>query len=225
LSSFTYMKHLAVAFALAALADVPALAGQSTPPLRRGDRFVNTSGGISFATTGGPRMALVRDRSVFMSAVQAEWIAWSDSNFAFSWTAELVPIALIVPPRNAPESYCWLRVATQQLECYAVDGPHRPVAAAGVTPVGFRAYMGPDNQVRAFAAAAAGGMVFDRNTPVSAARAVNFAVEFSLGAEVAVGDGALVAAWKFHHWSNANTARLNPGLDANLLYFGLKRKR
>ena len=54
----------------------------------------------------------------------------------------------------------------------------------------------------------------------------HFVWEYLLGAEVAVdAQRSLEVAWKFQHWSNANMSHFNPGLDANLVTVGLKRRR
>lgn len=193
--------------------------------LNRGDRFLDASSSVSFFTDRGPRLALLRNRRVFMLGLKDERVFSAGRHFAWSSTLE-VPISLVLPQRGAPTAECWWRPVSRRRECYDVSHPDHPVGAVGFTPLGVTLYYGPERRVRLFGSLAVGLVVFDRNMPVVAASAVNFATEYRLGAEVAVSaHRSLAVAWKFQHWSNANLTRFNPGLDVNLVTLGLKRRR
>ncbi|HEX8848104.1 MAG TPA: acyloxyacyl hydrolase, partial [Gemmatimonadaceae bacterium] len=79
---------------------------------------------------------------------------------------------------------------------------------------------------RPYLSGAAGFLWFTRNTPEPEARRLNATFELGAGLRVARGEHrALMLGWKFHHLSNAWTAPYNPGLDGNVFYVGLVRRR
>jgi hypothetical protein len=101
-----------------------------------------------------------------------------------------------------------------------VPGPDRAYAF-GVSPFGFELATPAERRVAVYAAAAAGGLVFNRPVPVPEAQRINFTLEYGGGALVRVGRAHWVrAGYKYHHLSNAYTARLNPGVDGHVFYAG-----
>lgn len=200
--------------------------GQGLSAPQRGDRFASTAVGAPFFTDVGPNVALVRDRRTFMVSWQRERVLFANPRGALSWSAE-IPVALVVPRKHAPESECFYGLVTHKRYCFPVDAPKRPFAAVGVTPLGLRASLNGQAGIRPFASLAVGAVLFDRAMPVKAASAFNFAIDYTLGAELLAPSGklAITVAWRFQHWSNAGATKFNPGLEANLLQIGLKRKR
>lgn len=193
--------------------------------LAKGDRSFDANFGVSFYTNNGPRFALLRNRKVVMMGLREEHVFSVGRRFAWASTVEL-PVSIILPQPDAQPAECWWRARTGNQECYEVSRPRSPVGAVGLTPLGIKLYYGPGRRVRLFGSMAVGIVAFDRNTPVAAASAVNFAAEYQLGADIGLSaDRALEVAWKFQHWSNANLTRFNPGLDVNLITVGLKRRR
>jgi hypothetical protein len=210
-------------FAVLAGAGLPAtMEGQHA--LTKGDRSFDANFGVSFYTDNGPRFALLRNRKVLMLGLREEYVFSVGRRFAWASTVEL-PVSIILPHRGGKDAECWWRATSGNRECYEVSRPRTPVGAVGLTPLGIKLYYGPARRLRLFGALAGGFVAFDRNTPVVAASAVNFAAEYQLGVDIGVSDArALEIAWKFQHWSNANLTRFNPGLDVNLLTVGLKRR-
>ncbi len=199
--------------------------GQGTT-IAKGTVYYGRYAAASFHMDGGPHVALLRNRKVLMMGFRRERVFAAGRRFLFATTME-VPVSVLLPLESRPApAECFWRKSTGKLECYAVLQPGMPVGAFGLTPFGVKAYVGPLSRVRLFGALASGAIAFDRRTPVAKASALNFAAEFLLGADIGVGAGhALEVAWKFQHWSNANLSHLNPGLDANLITLGLKRRR
>ncbi|NUQ21126.1 MAG: hypothetical protein HOQ09_09215, partial [Gemmatimonadaceae bacterium] len=84
-------------------------------------------------------------------------------------------------------------------------------------------------------AAAAGILWITRNTPEPETRRLNGTFELGGGLRIertggaggagAGGRYAWTLGWKFHHLSNAYTAPYNPGLDGNVIYLGVMRRR
>ena len=149
--------------------------------LSRGDRFFDVYSGVSFYTNHGPRFALLRNRKVLQMGFKDERVFSVGSRFAWAATVEL-PVSLILPKLGGPSSECWWRKTTGYLECYPISHPRNPVGAIGLTPLGIKLYYGAASRVRLFGALGGGFVAFDRKTPVVAASALNFAVEYQLGA-------------------------------------------
>jgi hypothetical protein len=95
-----------------------------------------------------------------------------------------------------------------------------------VSPIGLQFYSARSGGARLFAGGSAGAIWFNRDMPVAGARRFNFALQLGTGVELAARNGgALVLGYKFHHLSNAGTARANPGIDGHVVYVGLMRRR
>lgn len=210
-----------------AITCAPAIAFGQTG-LGYGDRFVATSASMSFYTNLGPRFALLRDRQVVMLAYRRERVFAIGEHAAFAGFME-VPVSLVFPLQGNAKQECWWRAQPDFVygwSCYEVVRPRNMTAAIGFTPLGFRIYPSRQKRVRGFFEMAAGGVLFDRNTPVAGGSALNFSAECSAGLDFDLASGRVLdVAWKFQHWSNANHSYFNPGLDVNLITVGLKRRR
>jgi len=220
------MMRRSLVLAMVAFGALEVIAQPAGFDLARGDRFRGWTVAGSVASDAGPRIGVVRDRAIRMGSFYAERVQWAAGALAFS-TAVDVPIAMMLPANPASHVQCWWRISSGKEECSFVSRPHDAVYAVGVTPLIAKLYVGADNRARWFGSVGAGGVIFDRKTPVDEARAMNFAIDFGVGVDVALRNGGTVAsvAWRYQHWSNAETARLNPGIDANLLVMGLRYRR
>jgi hypothetical protein len=209
---------------LAALLPAGFALGQDAP-IAKGAVYKGAYTGLSFFTERGPRFALLRNRRVLMAGFRRERVFSAGSRFAWATTIE-VPVSVIVPPEHPASAECWWRRTTGVWECYEVLSPETPVFAIGLTPLGIKGFAVASNRLRFFGSLAAGGVAFDRRTPVAKASALNFSAEYQLGADIGIGSTrVLEVAWKFQHWSNANMSHFNPGLDVNLITLGLRRRR
>jgi hypothetical protein len=93
--------------------------------------------------------------------------------------------------------------------------------AYGISPFGFELSTPASARVALFGAVAAGGLIFSQPFPSPGAERVNFTLEYGGGALVRIGSAHWIrAGYKYHHLSNAYLARLNPGVDGNVLYAG-----
>jgi len=96
-----------------------------------------------------------------------------------------------------------------------------PAYAIGLSPFGLQLAVPIGSHVEIFGATAAGALVFDREYPLPGAGRINFTLEFGGGVFVRLPHQRFLQfGYKYHHLSNANTAALNPGVDANVLYAG-----
>jgi len=62
-----------------------------------------------------------------------------------------------------------------------------------------------------------GALLFAHPVPAPEARRLNFAGSATIGLEYGRGTRRVAIEYMRHHTSNAATARVNPGLDANML--------
>jgi hypothetical protein len=105
-------------------------------------------------------------------------------------------------------------------ERYELEGPNHAYAW-GVSPFGIEIATPATARVAIYGAAAAGGLVFNTPFPVPEGQRLNFTLEYGGGALVRIGNAHWIrAGYKYHHLSNAYTARLNPGLDGHVVYAG-----
>jgi hypothetical protein len=99
--------------------------------------------------------------------------------------------------------------------------------SAGLEPLGLRASLRPRGFPAAFILSAdAGFLCFAESVPSEHARRFNFTFSFGTGVEVSAGrHWALTLGYRWHHLSNAFTAPDNPGIDSNLIYLEVARRR
>ncbi|HET6567842.1 MAG TPA: acyloxyacyl hydrolase [Rhodothermales bacterium] len=131
-----------------------------------------------------------------------------------SYGAQLLPVVAITG-RTPPEGYRGLTRPDGRL-------PGPDVAYAfGVVPFGLEVGVHPFRSIVVYGASAAGGLVFRRPFPVPEASRINFTLEYGGGLLILVGRGRWIQlGYKYHHLSNAYTARMNPGLDGHVFYVG-----
>jgi Lipid A 3-O-deacylase (PagL) len=183
---------------------------------------MSASASASFYTQRGAHFANIRDRNVFFTGLSAEWVLEAAGPLAVATTIELVPLAVVSRRSGTPED-CWTS-ASGRRRCQL--GATTPAVGSGILPFGLKLYFANTPRVRLFTSGATGMMLFSQEMPVTGSRRMNFAVEYGAGAEIStIRGGSLLAGWTFKHMSNAYTAPLNPGVDANMLYVGLMHRR
>lgn len=97
------------------------------------------------------------------------------------------------------------------------------VYAVGISPFGVELTSRRSRRLALFAATSAGGLYFQQPYPVPESGRFNFTLEYGAGALVRVADTRWIrAGYKYHHLSNAYTARENPGVDGNVWYAGFE---
>jgi len=221
-------KKLAVAGVLAVvLAAVlnasPALAqDRQLPRLGIGDRYVEASAGFSWYSPRGGGWGMITDRRVYLTGVRWEWILDAEGAFAWAYTAEWIPLA-VVERTHGETINCYSSAVGRVCER---DRSPRVAIGTGASPLGLKMYLNRAGNTRFFGNAAAGGLVFSTDVPVYNSRRLNYVFEYGGGVELLRHDGrAVTLGYRFHHISNGSSARINPGLDANILYVGLRRRR
>ena len=208
---------------LVALGAFPASAAHSQGRrVERGDRWVGASAGASFYTSGGAHFAEIRERNVITTTLRAEWVIETAGPFALASTMDLVPLT-VVSRRGGVLQDCW-KDSGGRSRCQT--GDDAPIFGIGGNPLGIKLYLANESRARLFTGGSVGLMVFNRDMPIAGSRQMNFAVEYGGGVEInSLGGSAIVMGWRFQHMSNGYTSNLNPGLDVNVLYLGLMRRR
>ena len=142
------------------------------------------------------------DRQLLLVAVNYGVVFAHTRRVAFQYTATFLPVINLYQPRaeGAPRVTGW-----------------------GFAPVGVRFLFRRQSAVRPFAEWTGGMSRHMRNVPIDDPNATNWNFTFDLtgGLHMDAGRGrAVQVGYRFHHLSNANAGRFNPGLDSNVIYAG-----
>jgi hypothetical protein len=131
-----------------------------------------------------------------------------------TFTADFVGAGLHLPRRATPGSYFTNGPST---------GTALTTTGLGLYPMGLR-LLSDGGTVRPFLAGHTGLMYFSAAVPDPRGRQLNFAAALGGGLSVSLsGRIALTIGYRYHHLSNGFRGSINPGFDANVLYFGLDR--
>ena len=192
-------------------------------PLRLGDRYLEANAGYSWYSPRGGGWGLITGRRVYLTALRAEWIINSNRHLAWGYVGEWTPLAVVQRVNRAETYSCYEGPGGRVCERDVSD---QIALGTGISPVGLKMYLNPGGRTRPFAHAAGGGIAFTSEVPVRNSTHFNFTVEYGGGLEFARRDGrAVIVGFRFHHISNGSIGDLNPGLDANVVYLGFKKRR
>jgi hypothetical protein len=183
--------------------------------LRNGVREWSVWAGISFDSPSGRFLGETEDRAFLVAGFQHSRVFAASSEMAFAYTLEMIPVAVVT---NNPDT------TTSRLRDGRIDRrvERSSVYGVGLAPIGLKTYFFPESSTRPFFSASAGFLTFLKAVPVPDARKFNFTFDFGAGIQIATSARTVMTiGYRLHHLSNANTADLNPGLDANIFYFGL----
>jgi hypothetical protein len=191
-------------------------------PLVAGDRFFEGDVGFSWHSPAGSLWGTITHRRILLTGLRWEWVVSASRHVAFSSTVEL-PLA-VVQRTSSDTASCW-ETSLFERTC-RLDRSANLAVGAGLTPFGFKLYVNHGRQNRWFLNGAGGAMFFSTDVPVRGSRRFNYSLEGGAGVEMLQPGGrAITLGYKFYHISNASTGEINPGLDANVLYVGLRRQR
>ena len=131
-----------------------------------------------------------------------------------TYTADLVPAVGLHIPRDAAPG------------AFFPNGPQTGAAltthGVGLYPMGLRVQVSTATRIHPFVDGHTGFLYFFDPVPDIRGRAFNFAAALGGGVSVTLsGRWTLRLGYRYHHLSNGFRGSINPGLDANLLYFGL----
>jgi hypothetical protein len=127
------------------------------------------------------------------------------------YVAEFLPFVLLSQPVSTDISGNALSSAQESLH------------GVGVTPVGARMVWRSDKAIRPYLVGKLGIVAFSKNVPSTQASAVNFALQGDFGVEIRLTRrmDLRMDPFEFFHFSNADLATSNPGVDVLAAKFGI----
>lgn len=182
-----------------------------------GTRLLGFWGGLSPDSPGGHFLGQITDREFFLAAVRVGWVLGTVGPVATDYTVDLIPLAIVTnnPVSATKQEYFNGVVVSETTEYGTVYG-------FGVAPLGLRLRVPASRHLQVFANGSLGLLFFSGEVPTLESRRLNFTFDFGGGVDIPLHNRRIITVgYKFHHLSNGNTAFDNPGLDANLFYFGL----
>jgi hypothetical protein len=127
------------------------------------------------------------------------------------YVAEFLPFVLLSQPTSTD---IWGN---------ALSNAQETVHGVGVTPVGARMLWRSDKAIRPYLVGKLGIVAFPKNVPSTQASAVNFALQGDFGVAIRLSQrmDLRVDPLEFFHFSNADLAKSNPGVDVLAVKFGI----
>lgn len=179
--------------------------------------------GVSFDSPAGQFLGAIPNREFIIIGLQYGRIIAANRFLALEYTCDVIPVAVVTKnPRNeivtfrAPNGDTFTVARIRLTSVYGV----------GLAPVGWRLYIWQSKPMRLFLSASAGVLSFLDDVPLPGARKFNFTFDFGGGVQLlSRSHWTVTLGYKLHHLSNANTAPVNPGLDANIFYLGISSFR
>jgi len=210
--------------AILPMATAETAVAQEANGLRPGSRHLSAYVAGSWSNRFGPKYSTIPSQPYGMLVGRVEYVLEAFGPVALSFYMEAIPAIVVASVPRYSLEWFWT----------PPDGPfsrekmwREPalVYGAGLTPGGLQVYANVSKTVSVFTSASGGVAWFTRDMPVPDARQLNFLADVGGGVRVTKGTGAFIAGLKFHHMSNANMGRQNPGIDGNVAYLGLSRRR
>lgn len=133
-----------------------------------------------------------------------------------TYTADLFPAALLsIPPHTIPASHATPTQGEVWQSGFQTYG-------FGASPMGLRLNYRPTKRVQPFITGSVGFIYFFLPMPDQRGKHLNFTADAGLGVQVVLTSSTtLTLGYRYHHLSNGFRGKINPGVDANLLYLGV----
>jgi Lipid A 3-O-deacylase (PagL) len=133
-------------------------------------------------------------------------IFFKSERFALRYVAELVPLSIVGDPQSSG----------QRVYAYGVGG----------SPIGIQVNWVRYRRIQPFLTSGGGFLYFNRQ--LFGVTQLNFTGQVGIGMELFTSDyHSFDFGYQYHHISNANLGRENPGMDSNVVFVGVtfRRKR
>ena len=142
------------------------------------------------------------DRSLLLVGLRYGRILAAWDSVSLEYTFDIIPAAVVFEPER-------------------VRRGSSTIYGAGLSPLGLKINFGQQSWIKPFVGASGGFLYFEDEVPVPRSSRFNFTAELGLGVQFFLTPkSAVTIGYKYHHISNAGTARRNPGLDSNVIYAG-----
>lgn len=219
------MRSSVALLAMLLVTGGPLMGQQPEDGLTPGQRHLSAFVAGSWTKQFGPAYSSIPTQPYGMLVGRSEYVLESSKTLALSFYMEVMPVIVVANVPRYHYANLWVPPAGPTVRGKVWDDP-APVYGFGVTPAGMQAYVRTSERVSLFMQTSGGVAVFTRDMPVPDARKLNFLVDLGGGIRVARAKGsAFFAGLKFHHMSNGNLGRQNPGIDGNVIYAGLSSPR
>ncbi len=184
-------------------------------PLHGADSPAEASSGYALATGtnefgvwagGSPDSSQVfgniENRNLLLFALRYGRILATWESISLEYTLDIFPAAVVFEPDH-------------------VRRGSSTIYGAGLSPLGFKINFARQSWIQPFVAASVGFLYFEDDIPVPDSSRFNFTPELGLGLQFFLAPKrAMTFGYKFHHISNADTGRSNPGMDSHVIYAG-----
>ena len=188
------------------------------PPDRVG-AWVGVARHSPFVTRAG-----TRHRDLYALGLHAEWALGAFPGVTVSYTSDILPI--VVTTNNVNDFEVRVRRCGPTVDCFYTELHTGTVLGTGLSPIGLTAAIGPIASVSILLNASAGALWFSQAVPDPQALRFNFTASGGAAVEVPLRAGyAALVGYMRHHTSNAGIGRVNPGLDSNVWYVGMTRRK
>lgn len=200
--------------AQSALTASTSIASQAFSPNR-----LRVWGGGSFAT-GGPIGNVPRAQLRLLGLRYEHLLVPSSLDSTpkgptLTYTVDVLPILhLTIPPRaiSIPPLDDESSTRNRGLATYGV----------GISPAGLRMTYRITKRVQPFVGGSTSITYFTASVPAPRGKPLNFMFDLGAGVQVILTpDLLLTVGYRYHHLSNGFRGQINPGVDANLLHFGV----
>jgi opacity protein-like surface antigen len=137
----------------------------------------------------------------------------ANDNLAFSWTIDVVPVAVLSVNR--------FTIVPTGSGSFTVQRSRDRTYAAGLSPIGLKLNFRRSETLQPFASGSGGFLYFSKDVPVPGAARFNFTFDFGGGVQIVRSSGrAITIGYKYQHISNGDRSPINPGVDVQMFYGG-----
>lgn len=174
--------------------------------------------GVSLHSPVGDKLGITPDREFMVLALRYSRQLISLGPVSLHFQPEILPAAVLTS--NPEYDEVEMGSGDETFIFRTITG-YGPVFGVGIAPVALELRARLHRRFDLVGGGSFGFLLFTRNTPVPDARALNVTFDAGAGVRFALDERRrIIAGYRFHHLSNAWSARQNPGLDAQLFYAG-----
>ena len=160
----------------------------------------------------------VRYRDFYMAGIRVGRELPVSRHIVVDYFMDFVP--LLISTDN-PVAFRTIKVCTSASCGYELKMETATTRGYGVVPIGVQVRMFTRHRVQRVFCLSLGAAWYEKPVPDPDEQQLNFMGDLAVGVQLRVGrSSTVVAGLRQHHTSNAETGRVNPGIDSRVLYLG-----
>jgi opacity protein-like surface antigen len=208
---------------LSGVFSAPLCAQQYTDALREGANEYQIWAGAASGDNPGIASITVNE-PLTRAGFQYSRVMLASKSLALKYTIDAIPLALTntqevtstcLPAPGSPNT----------LACQSTIA-RKTVYGGGASPIGMQLNFRRTRRLQPIANGTAGFLYFNRETPSTGASQFNFTFTLGTGVQWFITPShSITFGYKFHHFSNAFIANLNPAVDSHFFYAGFSFHR